>query len=99
MAIEKAFQDVGLSDMKSFRSKVNHYIRQVSHGKTGDPIVSPDQGWLSLKNACKQGGVNYTGASGNCDIDSEGNAITPYSVFRVIKPGGHFDFEIIKIIP
>ena len=99
MAIEKAFKSASTSDMKTFRDKVNYYIRQVSHGAPGDPVVSPDQGWISIKTACNLGGVNYNGASGNCDIDSEGNAITPYSVFKVTKPGGHFAFEIIKIIP
>ncbi len=99
MAIEKAILDVGIKDMKAFLTKVNYYIRQVSHGAPGDPVVSPDRGWAFLKDACKQGGVNYTGASGNCDIDADGNAITPYSVFKVTKPAGHFGFEIIKIIP
>ncbi len=99
MAIEKAFQAESTSNMQAFREKVNHYIRPVSHGNAGDPVVSPDQGWISIKNACNQGGVNYIGASGNCDIDSEGNTVTPYSVFKVTKPGGHYAFEIIKIIP
>lgn len=98
MAIEKALLDESTDNMQAFRQKVNDFIRPVSHGSTGDPVVSPPQGWNSIKNACQQGGVNYNGASGNCNIDVEGNAITPYSIFRVIKPSNNYSFEIIKIV-
>ena len=99
MAIEKTFLEMGTDNMQALKEKVNDYIRPVSHGSTGDPMVSPSQGWKSVKYACQHGGVDYTGASGNCNIDNEGNAVTPYSIFQVIKPGGSLTFEIIKIIP
>lgn len=99
IAIEKTFLEMGTDNMQAFREKVNDYIRPVSHGSTGDPEVSPSQGWESIKLVCQQGGVDYTGASGNCNIDAEGNAVTPYSIFQVTKPGGSYNFEIIKIIP
>jgi len=99
MAIEKTFLEMGTGNMQAFREKVNDYIRPVSTGSNGDPIVSPSQGWKSVKYACQYGGVDYTGASGNCNIDNEGNAVTPYSIFQVKKPGSNYAFEIIKIIP
>ncbi len=98
MATEKTLLEMSTDNMLAFREKVNDYIRPISHGNTGDPVVSPPQGWKSIKNICQQGGVDYSGASGNCNIDVEGNAITPYSIFRVIKPTNNFSFEIIKII-
>ncbi len=99
MAIEKTFLEIGTDNMQAFREKVNDYIRPISHGSAGDPVVSPQQGWNLIKINCQQGGVDYSGASGNCDIDFEGNAITPYSIFRVVKPDNSFSFEIMKIIP
>ncbi len=99
MAIEKAMLEIGVNDMQAFREKVNEYIRLVSHGEAGDPVVSPNQGWAVLKNACHTGGVDYSGASGTCDIDAEGNATTAYSIFKVTKPGNDYAFEIIEVIP
>ncbi len=99
MAVEKALLELSTTDMQTFREKVNENIRLVSQGNSGDPVVTPSQGWPSIKNACQVGGVDYTGASGNCDIDNEGNAINAYSLFKVIKPGNDYAFEIIEVIP
>lgn len=99
MAIEKALMETGTSDMIALREKVNEYIRIVSRGDVGDTEVSPNQGWLNIKAACQAGGVNYVGASGNCDIDTMGNTETAYSIFKVIKPGNDYQFEIIEVIP
>lgn len=98
MAIEKAFTQVGLYDMDLFRDQVNQGIRQVSHGNPGDPPVMPSLGWKSIRYACLNGGVNYTGASGNCDIDGQGNTITPYALFQIVQSGGDPEFEIISIV-
>ncbi len=99
LAIENAFMDIGFNNPQAFRENINFYIREVSNGDANDLVVSPNQGWPVLKNACMIGGVDYTGASGNCDIDNEGNTITPYSIFKVIKPGADYAFEIIEVIP
>lgn len=99
MAIEKALMELEIADMQAFREKVKEYIRLVSHGNPGDPKVNPSQGWQSIKDACQIGGVDYIGASGNCDIDNEGNTITAYSIFKVIKSGNDYAFEIVEIIP
>jgi len=99
MAIEKAFQEIGLNDLSAFREKVNDFIRPVSHGNGSDPIVTPDQGWNTVKAACMAGGVDYSGASGDCDINNEGNAFTAYSIFKVIKVGNDYAFKIIEVIP
>ena len=98
MAIEKAYAQGGLNDMNLFRDRVNQWIRQVSHGNPGDPPVMPSLGWKSIKYACMNNGVNYIGASGNCDIDNQGNTITPYALFKIILTGGTPNFEIISII-
>lgn len=99
MAIEKALMEVSTADMIEFREKVNDYIRIVSHGTAGDPEVTPDLGWKEIQASCQAGGVNYTGASGNCDIDPMGNTETAYSIFKVIKQGNDYKFEIIELIP
>jgi len=99
MAIEKAFQEMGLNDLSAYREKVNDFIRPVSHGNVGDQIVTPDQGWNTVKAACMAGGVDYSGASGNCDIDNEGYATTAYAIFKVTKPGSVYAFEIVEVIP
>lgn len=99
MAMEKAMMDVSPSNIAAFREKVNDYIRVVSKGTAGDTIVTPDQGWEDIKEACIAGGVDYSGSSGNCDIDHLGNAVTAYSIFKVIKPGNDYQFEIIEVIP
>ncbi|MCD4774179.1 MAG: ABC transporter substrate-binding protein [Bacteroidales bacterium] len=99
MAIEKTLSELGTADMQAFREKVNDNIRLVSNVNTGDTEVNPSQGWQSIKETCQLGGVDYSGASGNCNIDNEGNAITAYSIFKVIKSGDDYAFEIIEIIP
>ncbi|MDZ7742196.1 MAG: ABC transporter substrate-binding protein [Bacteroidota bacterium] len=99
LAIEKSLQLSDINNPADFRVVLNQQIRMVSHGIQGDPLVGPQQGWKNLKNKCKAGGVDYSGASGNCNIDEEGNAATAYSIFKMVKNGNEYDFEIIKIIP
>jgi len=99
IAIERAFQEISITDIQAFRERVNENIRAVSHGYVGDPKVNPAQGWSAIEDVCQLGGVDYAGASGNCDIDTEGNAITAYSIFKVIKPGADYAFEIVEVIP
>ena len=98
MAIEKALLEAGTDNMQALREKINDYIRVVSHDNPGDSEVNPTQGWQSIQNACQTGGVDYTGASGNCDIDNEGNVITAYSIYKVIQQDTSFAFEIIEVI-
>jgi ABC-type branched-subunit amino acid transport system substrate-binding protein len=98
MAIEKAFIQGGLNDLAAFRDNVNRWIRQISHGNPTDPIIMPSLGWIPIKYACQNGGVNYTGASGNCDIDDLGNTKTPFALFKIVLSGTTPKFEIISII-
>jgi len=98
LAMQKAIRSTGLADMKLFRETVNAQIRTVSRGLPGDPPVMPNMGWKAMKAACDFGGVNYDGASGNCNIDDSGNVVTPYAVFKIIKQGGFFFFQTIGII-
>ncbi|MEI7500707.1 MAG: hypothetical protein WCK84_09705, partial [Bacteroidota bacterium] len=84
MAIEKALDRGGLNDLNLFRENVSYWIRQVSHGNPGDPVITPSLGWAYFKYACYAGGVNYTGASGNCDIDTLGNTKTPFALFKIV---------------
>ncbi len=99
LAIERTFQQENTDDLVSFREELNKQIRLVSHGSPGDPGVGPQQGWNAMRNTCQAGGVDYTGASGNCNIDDEGNATTAYSVFKLVKIGNEYAFSIIKLIP
>jgi ABC-type branched-subunit amino acid transport system substrate-binding protein len=98
LAIEKTLIDTGTDDMKAFREKLQYWIRQVSNGADFDPAVMPSLGWKSLKEACKNGGVDYVGASGNCDLDGFGNAITPYAVFNIAGDQGSYYFETISMV-
>ncbi|MBC8319807.1 MAG: ABC transporter substrate-binding protein [Bacteroidetes bacterium] len=99
LAIEKTLQETGISDLTTFREMLNDFIRPVSNDSGGNTEVSPEMGWSLMKSNCQMGGVNYTGASGNCDIDEEGNTKTAYAVFKVIKPSEHYEFSIITVIP
>jgi len=98
LAMQKAIVSAGLADMNFFRETVNSFIRSVSHGAPGDPPVMPNMGWKAMKSACDFGGINYDGASGNCDMDPKGNVITPYSIFKIVDNGGTFGFKVIEII-
>ncbi|MDG1901379.1 MAG: ABC transporter substrate-binding protein [Bacteroidales bacterium] len=99
LAIEKSFQDVDMITIAAFRELVANNIRPVSDAISGDEIVKPSQGWESMKASAQTFNIDYIGASGNCNIDSQGNTVTPYEVFRVVKQDGVYSFETIKIIP
>tara|TARA_Y100000385_G_C13081146_1_gene633967 strand:+ start:890 stop:2182 length:1293 start_codon:yes stop_codon:yes gene_type:complete len=99
LAIQKSFQDVGMITIAAFRELVANNIRPVSDAISGDEIVKPSQGWESMKASAQTFNIDYIGASGNCNIDSQGNTVTPYEVFRVVKQDGVYSFETIKIIP
>ncbi|NQU33927.1 MAG: ABC transporter substrate-binding protein [Bacteroidetes bacterium] len=99
LALEKTLNSIGVVSIDVFREMVAENIRPISNYSTGDSLVFPSLGWESIKTITQNSNIDYVGASGNCDIDNEGNAITPYSVFKVIKQGDNFSFEIIKIIP
>ncbi|NOU47659.1 MAG: ABC transporter substrate-binding protein [Bacteroidales bacterium] len=98
MAIEKTLLNVGTDDKAAFRVRLEYWIRQVSHGESGDPVVMPSLGWKSIKDACQFGGVNYQGASGNCDIDNQGNTIAPYSIFTISGTQAGYSLETIRMV-
>ena len=98
MAIEKTLLDTGINDMVAFRERLQYWIRQISHGEAGDPVVMPSLGWQSMKSACWHNGVDYVGASGNCNIDNQGNALTPYAIFNIVGESGSYYFETIKMV-
>ena len=99
LSIQKSFQDVDMITIAAFRELVANNIRPVSDAISGDEIVKPSQGWESMKASAQTSNIDYIGASGNCNIDSQGNTVTPYEVFRVVKQDGVYSFETIKIIP
>ncbi|MCF8229452.1 MAG: hypothetical protein K9G58_06990 [Bacteroidales bacterium] len=95
--MEKTLQKVDPDDLPIFRKTLNTLIRPLSKGP--GEILSPDMGWAKMKSECSKDEINYSGASGNCDIDTEGNASTAYALFAVEKSGEKFYFKILKIIP
>ena len=99
LSIQKSFQDVDMITIAAFRELVANNIRPVSDAISGDEIVKPSQGWESMKASAQTFNIDYIGASGNCNIVSQGNTVTPYEVFRVVKQDGVYSFETIKIIP
>jgi len=98
MAIEKTLLEMGTGNMAAFRERSAFWIRQVSHGNPGDTPVMPSLGWNSIKHACMNGGVDYQGASGNCNIDYQGNTVTPYAIFKIAGTQGNYSFETISIV-
>jgi len=98
MAIEKTLAETDPSDMSAFREQVRDLIRDVSHGKPGDPPVMPTLGWKSMQFACRNNGVDYVGASGDCNIDSQGNAFTPYALFKIGGEAGSYHLTILSIV-
>ncbi len=98
MALEKTLSEMGLNDMKAFRDRLAYWIRQVSHGNAGDPGVMPSLGWKSMKYACQHGGVDYQGASGNCNIDAQGNVVTPYAIMKIAGTPMAYYFETISVV-
>ena len=98
MAIEKTLLEIGMADMNAFRSKVKQWIREVSSGNPDYPPVMASLGWRSIKYACINNGVDYVGASGNCNIDQHGNTITPYELFKIVGTAGAYSFETIAIV-
>ena len=51
-----------------------------------------------MKLAAIKGSLNYSGASGNCNIDSEGNVTTSYKVFTLKDSGSGPFFEAIEFV-
>ncbi len=100
LAIERAATTVNLNDLTDFREAVNAFIRLVARPDAGDSTVTPDEGgWAILKSVAAAGAVNYEGASGNCDMDEDGDVLTIYEVFRVIQnPDESFAFETVEYI-
>ena len=99
LAIQRSFTNVDVTTINAFREMVSANIRTVSGENSGDIVVNPSQGWQAMKSSAQSSSIDYIGASGNCNIDSQGNTITPYSVFKVVKQDQEMSFEIIKIIP
>lgn len=98
LAMERALKEgVNVNNIDLFREAVNNNLRKVSRNDNGEIVVKPEEGWNALQAAAKNGDVNYTGASGNCDIDENGDVITNYNVFKIIDDGaGTLSFEDIE---
>jgi len=89
-----------LDNLEVFREKVNSSIRSISNpdGLYG-LIISPNDGWENMRSAVLTGDVNYAGSSGNCNIDENGDVVTPYEIFKVIQnPDSTFSFETIEYV-
>ncbi len=99
LALEKSLNNIEVATIDTFRELVAEKIRPISNFETGDSLVFPSLGWESMKAISQSSNIDYVGASGNCNIDTLGNAITPYSVFKVVKNSDVYSFEIIEIIP
>ena len=98
LAIEEASYITGLGNMELFREAVNEQIRIVTNFEFGDFIVYPDDGWPNIRLAADISGVDYSGASGNCNIDDEGNTMTPYLIFKIVGESGDYSFKNIEYI-
>ncbi len=96
LAMEQAIILVNPENITEFRKVVNDLIRPISHGEIpNDPVADPVDGWIFMKGLAASGGIDYVGASGNCDIDDSGNAITPYQIYSIIESGANYSFKVI----
>ncbi len=98
LAIEQAFFSANIEDTETFRSMVGSFIRGISRPDPGDFDVNPSQGWETMKLAAVKGSIDYSGASGNCNVDQEGNVTTSYKVFTLSDPGSGPYFETIEFV-
>ncbi|MBL4715749.1 MAG: ABC transporter substrate-binding protein [Bacteroidia bacterium] len=100
LSMERAVQDgASIDDMGAFRIAVNDNIRKVSGDDSGESTANPQDGWSANQTAAKSGDVNYEGASGNCDIDSNGDVVTNYDVYKIVDDGtGTLSFVTIENI-
>jgi len=99
LSIELAFFSKFIDDIEDFRSAVGSNIRGISRPDSGIEFdVSPSQGWTNMKLAANKGSINYSGASGNCNINEQGNVITSYKVFTLKDSGSGPFFEAIEFV-
>ncbi len=83
-------------DIEDFRIALNANIRKISRNDSGEDIVRPEDGWANIEAKAIVGDVNYEGASGNCDIDENGDVITNFNIYKVVDNGdGTLSFAII----
>jgi len=98
LAIEQSFFSANIDNIETFRSMVGAFIRGISRPDAGDFPVNPSQGWKTMKLAAVKGSIDYSGASGNCNIDQDGNVITSFKVFTLSESGSELHFETIEFV-
>jgi len=98
LAIERAIeQGADINDIKALRIAVNEQIRPAS--KPEGEIVKPEDGWKAMQAKANTGDVNYEGASGNCDMNTEGDVISNYFIFTIVDNGnGTYSFAKGELI-
>ena len=97
LAIEKASLTTDIDNLSAFREEVNLSIRSISNPDGQN--ISPLDGWENMRSAVLAVDVNFEGASGNCNIDDNGDVVTPYEVFRIVQDlDSTFSFETIEYV-
>jgi len=98
LAMERALKEgVSINNIDLFREAVNNNLRKVSRYDQDETVVKPEQGWAVLQAAAENGDVNYEGASGNCDIDENGDVMNNYNTYKIVDDGtGQLIFEDIE---
>jgi ABC-type branched-subunit amino acid transport system substrate-binding protein len=98
LAIEKAAETTSLSNLDEFRRAVNENIRKVSRPDEGDTKIDPRTPWNQLREIAANGSVDYNGASGGCDIDDQGNALTTFLIFKAIIETDRYGFQPLEYV-
>lgn len=98
LAIEQSFFSANIGNIEKFRGMVGSFIRAISRPDPSDFTVNPSQGWETMKLAAVKGSIDYSGASGNCNIDQDGNVITSFKVFTLSESGSELSFETIEFL-
>lgn len=98
LAIEKAGQAVSFNNIKEFRKAVNDNIRVISRPDEGDTEVDPTMGWKQMKEIAANSTLDYKGASGECDIDENGNTLTTFLVFTAFIDSTRYGFQPLEYL-
>jgi hypothetical protein len=96
IAAEKAAANgADINSIADFRVQLNNEIRKISNlpGIT----IGPQDSWTYILGKVKSGDIDYSGASGDCDIDKYGDVVTNYNLSTIIKNNdGSFSYKILE---
>lgn len=98
LSIERAWQDSDLENIATFRNVMNQNIRAIADMKPDDLDVDPVDRWNTIREEVANETVNYTGASGGCEINAAGNTLCPLEVWTVTETNEGLQYQTISML-